>query len=159
MFLSELKPDEGGYINELKVSESEKRLLTSLGFNPGVYISAEVRAKAGNTVIYNAVGTKVALRYETAKRISVTKEKPTIKLQSEKFDGFFIKESSFIKSKNLNIALVGNQNCGKSTLFNLITGSDQHIGNFPGVTVEKKTARLKSKKYITVTDLPGVHRA
>lgn len=157
MFLSELKPDEGGYINEIKVSESEKRLLTSLGFNPGVYISAEVRAKAGNTVIYNALGTKVALRYETAKRISVTKEKPTIKLQSEKFDGFFIKESSFIKTESLNIALVGNQNCGKSTLFNLITGADQHIGNFPGVTVEKKTARLKSKKYITVTDLPGIY--
>lgn len=157
MFLSELKPDEGGYINEIKVSESEKRLLTSLGFNPGVYISAEVRAKAGNTVIYNALGTKVALRYETAKRISVTKEKPTIKLQSEKFDSFFIKESSFIKTESLNIALVGNQNCGKSTLFNLITGADQHIGNFPGVTVEKKTARLKSKKYITVTDLPGIY--
>lgn len=55
------------------------------------------------------------------------------------------------------IALVGNQNCGKTTLFNQLTGSNQHVGNFPGVTVEQKTGSLKKYSDATVVDLPGVY--
>lgn len=54
-------------------------------------------------------------------------------------------------------ALIGNQNCGKTTLFNQLTGSSQHVGNFPGVTVEKKEGTLKSDKNVTVVDLPGIY--
>lgn len=55
------------------------------------------------------------------------------------------------------LALAGNQNCGKTTLFNCLTGSNQHVGNFPGVTVEKKEGTIKKRKDITLVDLPGIY--
>ncbi|MEG2765403.1 MAG: ferrous iron transport protein B [Acidaminococcaceae bacterium] len=54
-------------------------------------------------------------------------------------------------------ALIGNQNCGKSTLFNQLTGSNQHVGNFPGVTVKKKKGQIKNRKDVTLIDLPGIY--
>ncbi|MFR5869122.1 MAG: FeoB small GTPase domain-containing protein, partial [Acutalibacteraceae bacterium] len=54
-------------------------------------------------------------------------------------------------------ALIGNQNCGKTTLFNQLTGSNQHVGNFPGVTVEKKEGVIKKAQSATVVDLPGIY--
>ena len=58
---------------------------------------------------------------------------------------------------SLRIALVGNPNCGKTTMFNELTGSSQYVGNWPGVTVEKKEGKLKSDKSVVITDLPGVY--
>lgn len=58
---------------------------------------------------------------------------------------------------NTLIALAGNQNCGKTTLFNQLTGSNQHVGNFPGVTVEHKEGRIKGEKDMSVVDLPGIY--
>lgn len=157
MFLSELKSNDGGYITELLVPGVQKRLLASLGFNRGVFISRELSSRSGNDIIYKVAETKVALRNETAEKIKISKAKPLSLRDFEKYDDFFISESSKLKSDKINIALIGNQNSGKSTLFNLITGSNQHIGNFPGVTVEKKTASLKNEKNIFVTDLPGIY--
>ena len=54
-------------------------------------------------------------------------------------------------------ALIGNQNSGKTTLFNQLTGSNQHVGNFPGVTVEKKEGRVKGHRDVSVVDLPGIY--
>ncbi len=58
---------------------------------------------------------------------------------------------------SIRIALAGNPNCGKTTLFNALTGSNQYVGNWPGVTVEKKEGRLKSDKDVIITDLPGIY--
>ena len=55
------------------------------------------------------------------------------------------------------IALIGNQNCGKTTLFNALTGSNQHVGNFPGVTVEQKSGTIKKHPSIKLVDLPGIY--
>ena len=55
------------------------------------------------------------------------------------------------------LALAGNQNCGKTTLFNCLTGSNQHVGNFPGVTVEKKEGPIQKHKDMTLVDLPGIY--
>ena len=57
----------------------------------------------------------------------------------------------------MRIALAGNPNSGKTTLFNVLTGSSQRVGNWPGVTVEKKEGALKSNREVTLTDLPGIY--
>ena len=57
----------------------------------------------------------------------------------------------------LTFALVGNQNCGKTTLFNRLTGSNQHVGNFPGVTVDRKDGEIKNHPDTLITDLPGIY--
>ena len=57
----------------------------------------------------------------------------------------------------IKIALAGNPNCGKTTLFNSLTGSNQYVGNWPGVTVEKKEGRLKGQKDVVIQDLPGIY--
>ena len=58
---------------------------------------------------------------------------------------------------DIKIALAGNPNCGKTTLFNALTGSSQYVGNWPGVTVEKKEGRLKGRKDVVIQDLPGIY--
>ena len=58
---------------------------------------------------------------------------------------------------DLRIALAGNPNCGKTTLFNALTGSNQFVGNWPGVTVEKKEGKLKKHSGVVITDLPGIY--
>lgn len=58
---------------------------------------------------------------------------------------------------NIKIALAGNPNCGKTTMFNDLTGSSQYVGNWPGVTVEKKEGKLKGHKDVTIVDLPGIY--
>ena len=62
-----------------------------------------------------------------------------------------------MEQKNLRIALAGNPNCGKTTLFNALTGSNQYVGNWPGVTVEKKEGKLKKHDDVVITDLPGIY--
>ena len=57
----------------------------------------------------------------------------------------------------MNFALIGNPNCGKTTLFNQLTGSKQHVGNFPGVTVDKKEGRIRRQEDVSVVDLPGIY--
>ncbi len=58
---------------------------------------------------------------------------------------------------SIKIALAGNPNCGKTTLFNNLTGSNQYVGNWPGVTVEKKEGKLKGDKDVIIQDLPGIY--
>ena len=58
---------------------------------------------------------------------------------------------------SIKIALAGNPNCGKTTLFNNLTGSNQYVGNWPGVTVEKKEGKLKGEKDVIIQDLPGIY--
>ena len=57
----------------------------------------------------------------------------------------------------IRIGLAGNPNCGKTTFFNILTGSNQYVGNWPGVTVEKKEGKVKGRDNVTVTDLPGIY--
>ena len=67
------------------------------------------------------------------------------------------REQPLMTAETVRIALVGNQNCGKTTLFNKLTGSNQHVGNFPGVTVDRKDGRIVGHEEALVTDLPGIY--
>ena len=70
----------------------------------------------------------------------------------------FIKKGNELSAGSpLTFGLIGNQNCGKTTLFNQLTGSNQHVGNFPGVTVDRKDGVIKNHPEATVTDLPGIY--
>ena len=62
-----------------------------------------------------------------------------------------------MRPKHITVAFMGNPNCGKTTLFNALTGSNQFVGNWPGVTVEKKEGKLKGYKDVIITDLPGIY--
>ena len=66
-------------------------------------------------------------------------------------------ENPLPEDRTLTFALAGNQNCGKTTLFNQLTGSNQHVGNFPGVTVDRKSGAIKGHPETEVTDLPGIY--
>lgn len=66
-------------------------------------------------------------------------------------------ERAYVNSEPMVVALVGNQNCGKTTLFNQLTGSNQHVGNFPGVTVEQKAGEVRGRADVTLVDLPGIY--
>jgi len=68
-----------------------------------------------------------------------------------------IQKGKIMASNSIRIALAGNPNCGKTTLFNALTGSNQFVGNWPGVTVEKKSGKLKKYKDAEVVDLPGIY--
>ena len=114
---------------------------------------------------------ELTLRKEDAQKIEVkeiTKKEElkneNIIFKNKKHPGYG--ESSYDKINNhqiyhesdlLTFALVGNQNCGKTTLFNQLTGSNQHVGNFPGVTVDRKDGVIKGYKNTLITDLPGIY--
>ena len=114
---------------------------------------------------------ELTLRKEDAQKIEVkeiTKKEElknkNIILKNKNHPGYG--ESSYDKINNhqiyhesdlLTFALVGNQNCGKTTLFNQLTGSNQHVGNFPGVTVDRKDGVIKGYKNTLITDLPGIY--
>ena len=66
-------------------------------------------------------------------------------------------ENPLAEGTLLTFALAGNQNCGKTTLFNQLTGSNQHVGNFPGVTVDRKSGSIKGYPQTEITDLPGIY--
>ena len=68
-----------------------------------------------------------------------------------------VRKSERRKQMSIRIALAGNPNCGKSTLFNTLTGANQYVGNWPGVTVEKKEGKLKGNSDVIITDLPGIY--
>lgn len=114
---------------------------------------------------------ELTLRKEDAQKIEI---KEVIKKEELKNENIIFKnknhpgygESSYDKINNhqiyhesdlLTFALVGNQNCGKTTLFNQLTGSNQHVGNFPGVTVDRKDGVIKGYKNTLITDLPGIY--
>ncbi len=82
--------------------------------------------------------------------------KVTLDARSEQ-KRFKAKEEGIMAASQLHVALAGNPNCGKTTLFNLLTGQNGYVGNWPGVTVEKKEARLSSDASVIVTDLPGIY--
>ena len=142
-----------------------------MGLIQGVEVTMVKYAPMGDPIEIKIHDFELTLRKEDAQKIEV---KEITKKEELKNENIIFKnknhpgygESSYDKINNhqiyhesdlLTFALVGNQNCGKTTLFNQLTGSNQHVGNFPGVTVDRKDGVNKGYKNTLITDLPGIY--
>lgn len=142
-----------------------------MGLIQGVEVTVVKYAPMGDPIEIKIHDFELTLRKEDAQKIEV---KEITKKEELKNENIIFKnknhpgygESSYDKINNhqiyhesdlLTFALVGNQNCGKTTLFNQLTGSNQHVGNFPGVTVDRKDGVIKGYKNTLITDLPGIY--
>ena len=142
-----------------------------MGLIQGVEVTMVKYAPMGDPIEIKIHDYELTLRKEDAQKIEI---KEVIKKEELKNENIIFKnknhpgygESSYDKINNhqiyhesdlLTFALVGNQNCGKTTLFNQLTGSNQHVGNFPGVTVDRKDGVIKGYKNTLITDLPGIY--
>lgn len=145
-----------------------------MGVIPGTDVTVVKYAPMGDPMELRLHGYELTLRLADAEKIDIcdikdeTAEESTIKEKKTKKvahpglgeDGkYHVKasENPLPEQTTLTFALAGNQNCGKTTLFNQLTGANQHVGNFPGVTVDRKDGAIKGHKNTLVTDLPGIY--
>lgn len=142
-----------------------------MGLIQGTEVTVVQYAPMGDPIELRLHGYELTIRLKDAKNIEISKEhKPkNIRKKVEKQEklhpgygegGKFHnrkEETPLPEGEILTFALVGNQNCGKTTLFNQLTGSKQHVGNFPGVTVDRKDGVIKGHNNTLITDLPGIY--
>ena len=143
-----------------------------MGLIPGAEITLVKFAPMGDPIEFRIHGYELTLRVDDAKKIEVKPIKKTVQTEQEKrctdrieHPGLGENGKYHVKSSEnplpsgtvLSFALAGNQNCGKTTLFNQLTGSNQHVGNFPGVTVDRKSGIIKGYPNTEVVDLPGIY--
>lgn len=142
-----------------------------MGLIQGTEVTVVQYAPMGDPIELRLHGYELTIRLKDAKNIEISKEhKPkNIRKKVEKQEklhpgygegGKFHnrkEETPLPEGETLMFALVGNQNCGKTTLFNQLTGSKQHVGNFPGVTVDRKDGVIKGHNNTLITDLPGIY--
>jgi len=162
MNLSELKNNERAVIIKVKGRGAFRKRITEMGFIKGETVTVIKNAPLKDPIEYRIMGYHISLRRSEAALVEVVTEDEAKKFAEEEFNGTFgnniLKRSAKKKSRHINIALVGNPNCGKTTLFNNITGSREHVGNYGGVTVDAKKASRRYHGYIfNITDLPGTY--
>lgn len=174
MLLSELKPGQSAIVETVGGSGAIRRHLLDMGLTPNAAITLQKVAPMGDPIQISVRGFELTLRLEEAQNVHVTlcdKPLPTPRKHRVHQDidhpglgelsgtGDYRRHAQRETAKTgpLTFALVGNQNCGKTTLFNQLTGANQHVGNFPGVTVDRKDGTIRSHSEATVTDLPGVY--
>lgn len=172
MKLKELKIGESAVITSVGGEGALRQHFLDMGVIPGAEVTVVKFAPMGDPMELQIHGYELTLRLEDADRIDI---EPINKRsnQHKHIDRIYPKphpglgEDGKYHGKNdgdplpdgakLTYALVGNQNCGKTTLFNQLTGSNQHVGNFPGVTVDRKDGAIKGFPNTLVTDLPGIY--
>ena len=169
--LRELKPGESGRIEEVGGEGALRQHFLDMGLIPGCDVTVVKLAPMGDPMELMIRGYELTLRLDDAAQIRVS---PTEKAPEEKETGEReetphpgLGEEGIFHPKGtgdplpegmmLTFALVGNQNSGKTTLFNQLTGSNQHVGNFPGVTVDRKDGMIRGHKNTSITDLPGIY--
>ena len=147
-----------------------RKHILDMGLTPGVEVTLVKTAPMGDPLELKVRGYALTLRKADAAKIKISNihkahnEKKVVAPFVES-DHSQIGETSFITQRDsktpaktsVKLALAGNQNSGKTTLFNQLTGSHQHVGNFPGVTVDRTDGIIKNHKNVTITDLPGIY--
>ena len=171
MTLRELKIGQSAVVESVGGSGSLRQHFLDMGVIPGAEVSVVRFAPMGDPMELRIRGYELTLRLADAQKIKIRPlEKATVKDSKKKgtpkeHPGFG-EEGRYHSKKDekplpdgtmLTFALVGNQNSGKTTLFNQLTGSNQHVGNFPGVTVDRKDGPMRDVPNTQVTDLPGIY--
>lgn len=172
MTLKELKIGQSALIKAVGGTGALRQHFLDMGVIPGAEVTVVKFAPMGDPMELQIHGYELSLRLDEAEKILVELiDERTRKHESAKNinntvhpglgeDGkYHVKadEHPLPEGTCLTYALVGNQNCGKTTLFNQLTGSNQHVGNFPGVTVDRKDGPIKGNPNTMVTDLPGIY--
>ena len=173
MLLSELSVGQTAVVTRVGGDGALRQHFLDMGLIPGVEVTLVKFAPMGDPMELRLHGYELTLRLDDAARIEIENPRneephPTTAPrfgdtphpaygEGQSFQPHYKEEHSAPVETRLQFALVGNQNCGKTTLFNQLTGSNQHVGNFPGVTVDRKTGVLKLAPAAEVTDLPGIY--
>ncbi len=177
MTLKDLEIGKTAVITSVGGKGALRQHFLDMGVIPGVEVTLMKYAPLGDPMQLLIHGYELTLRLADAEKIEVEPVTSSQrKQQGKKNEAVLFKskrehpglgeggryhvkadEKSLPKGTKLTFALAGNQNCGKTTLFNQLTGSNQHVGNFPGVTVDQKSGRIKAYPETLVTDLPGIY--
>lgn len=172
MKLSELQIGKSGVIKKVGGSGALRQHFLDMGMIPGAEVTVVKLAPMGDPMELQVHGYELTLRLAEAAQIEIDsiekRSNPHARVENEKKsehpglgeDGRYHSkkdENPLPEGTRLTYALVGNQNCGKTTLFNQLTGSNQHVGNFPGVTVDRKDGSVKGYPNTNITDLPGIY--
>lgn len=170
--LSDLKTGESAVIQNVGGQGELRQHFLDMGIIPGAEVTLVKFAPMGDPMELQVHGYELTLRLSEAEKIQIqritersNKHERIQKIHTSNHPGLGEDGKYHLKGEGtplpkgtlLSFALVGNQNCGKTTLFNQLTGSNQHVGNFPGVTVDKKTGAIKNHENTEVTDLPGIY--
>lgn len=161
--LRELKEGEKGIIAKIRGRGEFRKRIMEMGFVRGKWVTVIKAAPLQDPVEYRILDSNVSLRLEEAEFIDIIPEDEAGLVESGKtFNGViesvFTKKVTTERAKIIDVALVGNPNSGKTTIFNYASHSREHVGNYAGVTVDSKTAIVKTDGYvIRVTDLPGTY--
>ena len=163
MRLSELKTGEKGVIVKILGHGSFRRRMMEMGFIKGNEIAVELNAPLRDPIKYKILDYEISLRRSEANLIDVVRDssdRENLKVNAAKIkedDGKFISTYDS-ERKNINIALIGNPNCGKTSLFNIAANAKEHVGNYSGVTVDAKYGKMEYKGYtLNIVDLPGTY--
>ena len=160
MKLSALSKDQQGIISGVAGDGSFRKRIEEMGFVKGQRINLVKYAPLQDPIEYELMGYKVSLRKSEADLIEiVTSDVAMNPLMKGGITTQLWKETESRKNnKEIHVALIGNPNAGKTTLFNYASGAKEHVGNYSGVTVDSKTATLKKFGYtFYITDLPGTY--
>jgi len=172
MNLSQLGIGKSAYIKSVdNKTPALKQHMLDMGLTPGTKIQLVKTAPMGDPLEVRVRGYELTLRKEEASYIEITKapDEENVKNKRVLKDvahpghgemGIYhtkIKGEKLSDKETITLALAGNQNCGKTTLFNVLTGSNQRVGNFPGVTVDKKDGVIRNYPNTVITDLPGIY--
>jgi ferrous iron transport protein B len=160
--LLDLKQGESGIIIKVKGRGAFRKRIMEMGFIVGKDVKVVRKAPLKDPVEYEIMGYNVSLRNSEAALIEVMGHHEQSHLFLSDYDGIIeddaFRQQAVRKDKIINVALVGNPNSGKTTLFNLASGSRERVGNYSGVTVDAKTAHFRFGDYlINVVDLPGTY--
>ena len=171
MQLRELKPGQSGVVTAVGGQGALRQHFLDMGVIPGATVTVTKLAPMGDPMELRIRGYELTLRLSDAEKIDITpsgaadESKPHPRPAATAHPGLGEEGKFHPKGTGtplpegtvLTFALVGNQNCGKTTLFNQLTGANQHVGNFPGVTVDRKDGVIRGHDDTSITDLPGIY--